>query len=74
MSATAEHQAIQTDAAARAAELRRVACVLWADRDDPSVQSELVSVLSALAQAESAVKFAEISLKHTAAASKQATA
>lgn len=49
---TAEREAIKADATARLAELRRVRGVLWGDRDDPEVMSELVVVLGQIKAAE----------------------
>jgi len=53
---TAEQAAIVADAEQRLEELRRVARDLWPNRDDAFVMSELVSVMSAIRQAERAIK------------------
>jgi len=53
---TAEQAAIVADAEQRLEELRRVARDLWPNRDDVFVMSELVSVMSAIRQAERAIK------------------
>jgi hypothetical protein len=47
-----EQSAIRTDAQERLAELRAVRVLLWDDRDDPEVLSELVSVQSQIRLAE----------------------
>jgi hypothetical protein len=51
----AEASAIRVDAALRLQELRAVRAVLWSDRDDPAVLSELVSVQSQIRSAEQAL-------------------
>lgn len=52
MTMLGEREAIQRDAEQRVTELRRVASVLWSDRDDPRVLSELHVMLGQLRQAE----------------------
>jgi hypothetical protein len=47
-----DRTALRADAERRVSELRAVARRLWPDRDDSVVNSELVSVLSELRQAE----------------------
>ena len=49
---TAQQQAIRDDAERQLIELRAVARVLWPDRDDPLVQSELTVIESQIAAAE----------------------
>jgi hypothetical protein len=51
-----EAEAIRADATRQINELRAVASVLWPDRDDPTVQSELTVVLSKLRGAEEALR------------------
>lgn len=46
-----ELTAARENATERLAELQRVARALWADRDDPAVMSELVSVAGQMRQA-----------------------
>jgi hypothetical protein len=51
-----ELDAIRSDAQATLDELRRVARVLWSDRDDPQVLSELLVVMSDIRATEKALK------------------
>jgi hypothetical protein len=50
-----EQSAIRTDAQERLAELRAVRAVLWGDRDDPAVLSELTAIQSQIRSAEGAL-------------------
>ena len=50
-----ELAAVRADAEQRLEDLRRVAVVLWPDRDDPLVLSELTTVLSGIRAAEAVI-------------------
>lgn len=51
-----ERDAIVADAGKRLSELRNVQAILWPDRDDPMVLSELCVVQSCIRCAEQALK------------------
>jgi hypothetical protein len=55
MSSTTERDATRADAETRLTELLRVRTVLWEDRDDPLVLSELISIQSEILAAERAL-------------------
>jgi hypothetical protein len=50
-----EASVVRVDAALRLAELKAVRDVLWSDREDPAVMSELVTVQSQIRSAEQAL-------------------
>jgi hypothetical protein len=54
MTAIDQH-AVQAPAELRLQELRAVRAVLWMDRDDPEVMSELVSIQSQIRSCEEAL-------------------
>jgi hypothetical protein len=50
-----EQHAVRADAELRLAELQAVRAVLWSDREDPAVMSELVTIQGQIRQAERAL-------------------
>jgi hypothetical protein len=51
----AEQDAVKADAELRLEELRAVRAVLWGDRDDPVILSEIVTIQSQIRAAERAL-------------------